>query len=756
VLVASVVQCYWRTNKRLQLIHFVFNLSQIAIAVTAARFSYYLLIGSLLARRQPLAMLVASGVYFLLNVIPVAIAISLTDGTPIRKTWREHYFWSFPYYLVGAAIAGTVHFLNRVAGWEISVMILPAIYAIYRSYRLYLGKLQDEKRHVEDMAGLHLRTIEALALAIDAKDHTTHAHLQRVRVYAMELAKDLKLSEDETEALRAASVLHDIGKLAVPEHIISKPGRLTPEEFEKMKIHPIVGAEILEQVKFPYPVVPIIRSHHEKWDGTGYPDGVKGEEIPIGARILAAVDCLDALASDRQYRRALPLDEAMAEVERQSGKSFDPRVVQALKSRYVELEQLAQQQEPDVRARLSTDVKISRGAPAAGFATESSVTDVPAPAPAPNGEAAPAAIAAETPRSRRASRRADFVSQISSARHEAQTLMEISSELGSSLSLDESLSVLAVRLRHLVPYDAIAVYIPSERVLVPRFVSGENFRLFSSLRIPVGEGLSGWVAENRSSIVNGNPSVESGYLNDPTKFSTLRSALSVPLETPKGVVGVLTLYRQEADAFNNEHLRIVQSIRWKLGVTIENALKYQTAEHSAVTDYLTGLPNARSLTVRLDEEISRCVRSGDSMAVLVCDLDGFKQINDRYSHLEGNRVLQRFAAGLREVCRGYDYVSRVGGDEFVLIMPGADRDAVNQIAERIRHVAGEAGTTVSEESMLSASVGAAFYPHDGVTGDELLAKADRVMYSRKRDHKMQSTPVPKSKRTPRRPQPDRA
>src|SRR6201998_4970018 len=180
------------------------------------------------------------------------------------------------------------------------------------------------------MASLHLRTIESLALAIEAKDHTTHDHLQRVRIYAMELAKDLGLSADETEALQAASVLHDIGKLAVPEHIISKPGKLTPEEFEKLKVHPIVGAEILEQVDFPYPVVPIVLAHHEKWDGSGYPHGLKGEEIPIGARILSAVDCLDALASHRPYRPALSLEEAMKVVASESGTSFDPRIVERL------------------------------------------------------------------------------------------------------------------------------------------------------------------------------------------------------------------------------------------------------------------------------------------------------------------------------------------------------------------------------------------------------------------------------------------
>ena len=162
--------------------------------------------------------------------------------------------------------------------------------------------------HAESLANLHMRTIEALALAIEAKDNTTHDHLRRVQVYAMEVGRELKLGDDDLEALRAAAVLHDIGKLAVPEYIISKPGKLSPEEFEKMKIHPVVGAEILEHVQFPYPVVPIVRAHHEKWNGSGYPFGLRGKDIPIGARILSAVDALDALASDRQYRRALPLD----------------------------------------------------------------------------------------------------------------------------------------------------------------------------------------------------------------------------------------------------------------------------------------------------------------------------------------------------------------------------------------------------------------------------------------------------------------
>jgi diguanylate cyclase (GGDEF)-like protein/putative nucleotidyltransferase with HDIG domain len=567
--------------------------------------------------------------------------------------------------------------------------------------------LEDEKRHVEEMASLHLRTIEALALAIEAKDQTTHDHLQRVRVYAVEVAKELGVSDDEMQAVHAAALLHDIGKLAVPEHIISKPGRLTLEEFEKMKIHPVVGAEILERVRFPYPVVPIVRAHHEKWDGTGYPAGLKGQEIPIGARILSAVDYLDALASDRQYRRALPLDEVMQRLGAESGKSFDPKVVDILKKRYVSLEKMAIAQfGAEVNPLLSTDVKVERGsAPAAGFENIS----------AKDGSG----------------HEANFLSSIAAARQEAQTLFELSQDLGASLSLGETLSVFSVKLRSLVPYDAIAIYVRRSEELIPEYVNGDNFRLFSSLRIPMGQGLSGWVAHNKKPIINGNPSVEPGYLNDPTKFSTLRSALAIPLEGLAGVIGVLALYRGERDAFTSDHLRILLAISSKMALAIENAVKYQQAESSATTDYLTGLPNARSLFLQLDRELARCKRDSSTLTVMVGDMDGFKQINDRFGHLEGNRVLRLFAQALKETCREYDYIARMGGDEFVVIAPGLPADASVKKASQLRDLAKQAGLEVCGEEILSLSVGQAMFPEDGEDAEELLAEADRRMYLEK-------------------------
>ncbi len=375
-----------------------------------------------------------------------------------------------------------------------------------------------------DMNALHLRTIETLALAIDAKDHTTHDHLQRVQLYATEVGKDLGLTAGELEALEAAAVLHDIGKLAVPESIISKPGKLTRAEFDKMKIHPVVGAEILERVEFPYPVVPIVRSHHERWDGSGYPDGLKGKEIPIGARILAAVDCLDALASDRQYRRALPLDQAMAKVASESGTSFDPAVVRALQARYQELEARAKADKPKSQPSLSTDIKVTRGsAPAAGFEAE--------------------------PQRKAPARSAVVRTRVLDAT--AGRVLEMPHAASSPVCAEEALAVASVRIQNLIGYDALAIFHSDGGALRPSFVTGESSRLLRSLAVPEGQGLVGWVAEVGKPILNGNPAVEPGF---DLAASSLSSALALPLTDSGHTIGVLALYRTEPDAFAGEEL----------------------------------------------------------------------------------------------------------------------------------------------------------------------------------------------------------
>ncbi|HTB19876.1 MAG TPA: HD domain-containing phosphohydrolase [Bryobacteraceae bacterium] len=521
---SMLVQCTWRTTARPKLKQTAFNISVLVIAVLVAAKVFEYSRGRF---PEPVSLgLLALG-YFCANTFPIAAIIGLTEGKRIFSVW-SNYRWTLAYYAVGASMAWVIGTLPHSIQWEFPIICLPLVYLVHRSNRTHLTQMEHERKHMQAINGLHLRTIEALALAIDAKDHTTHDHLQRVQLYAVEIGKDLGVSPQELEALTAAAVLHDIGKLAVPESIISKPGKLTRSEFEKMKIHPVVGAEILERVEFPYPVVPIVRSHHEKWDGSGYPYGLRGEEIPIGARILSVVDCLDALASDRQYRRALPLDEAMAKVASEAGTAFDPRVVRALQARYQELEARAKISEVPPQPPLSVDIKITRGAaPAAGFEAEA-----PAPAPAPRHPVAQA----------RANRR-----------NEGDSLPDMPAAGLCSLQWEEALTVASLRIRRIVSYDAIALFTCEDDFVRSTFVSGEDAAELESLTVRQGEGLVGWVAEVGKPILNGNPTVEPGYAKR-EGTAGLSSALALPLVSTGRVVGVVALYRRERDAFAAEEL----------------------------------------------------------------------------------------------------------------------------------------------------------------------------------------------------------
>jgi diguanylate cyclase (GGDEF)-like protein/putative nucleotidyltransferase with HDIG domain len=703
----GLVQSAWRSKPRPRLIQLLFNLANLAISISVANLVFHSHFAYSLGLRWPLLLAAAATTYFAVNTMSVSGIIAMTERRNPVQVWRECYLWSFPYYLLGALIAGGVSVINRWIGWQVAILVLPIVYWIYRSYRNYLDRLEAEKKHSEEIADLHLRTIEALSLAIEAKDHNTHDHLKRVQVYAIQLGKDLGLSATELNALRAAAMLHDIGKLAVPEQILSKPGRLTAEEFEKMKIHPVVGAEILDRVQFPYPVVPIVLAHHERWDGTGYPYGVSGEAIPIGARILSVVDCFDALASERPYRRALPPDEVMKHLLSESGTTFDPRVVKAIEKRYRELELLVGGSESTKGLFEIVPQVNSLVAPSAGFA------DVP--------------NAAEV-------RTTSFLASIVSARQEAQLLFELAQSLGNSLSLRETLSVVAVRLKAMIPYDLIVFYVCEQGKLIPRYLHGVDYDLFRSLEIPVGQGISGWVARHEKPIINGEPAVESKHLADPRRVSVLGSTLSIPLQGRDRVAGVLSLYLKEKQAFTKDHLRLLLAASSKLGLSVENALQYESAKDSASTDFLTGLPNARSIFAHLAAEVSHSERTGQPLAILLCDLDGFKTVNDHYGHLVGDKLLQEIAKKLRAICRDYDLVGRLGGDEFILILRESDATSFEEFVPRLKLAVQEASQTICGKSPVSASVGGAFYPQDGLTPEELLSEADRAMYESKDIH----------------------
>ena len=273
----------------------------------------------------------AAMAYFLVNSAAVAAAFALANRRPVFEVWHDNFLWSITSYVVGAVAAGiAVEVWQRIGQWEASLAFLPLCLS-YRTYRIYLDRIADEQRRVAEWTQLHRESTEVLARAIQAKDATGSTHIERVQYYAATLARRLDLSERDTQAVETAALLHDIGKLAVPEHILSKPGPLTAHERKKMQIHAQVGAEIVEAVAFPCPVAPLIRSHHERWDGTGYPAGLRGEDIPIGARILAVVDTFDAVTSDRPYRRSVSQKAALEILEREAGRGTRPHARQAFR-----------------------------------------------------------------------------------------------------------------------------------------------------------------------------------------------------------------------------------------------------------------------------------------------------------------------------------------------------------------------------------------------------------------------------------------
>jgi putative nucleotidyltransferase with HDIG domain len=371
------------------------------------------------------------------------------------------------------------------------------------------------------MSAVHLRTIQALAAAIEASDETTHAHLNRVETYAVALAEALGLRGSELEAVRTAALLHDIGKLAVPQHIISKPGKLTREEFERMKTHPVVGAEILERVQFPFPVAPVVRSHHEKWDGTGYPDGLRGTNIPVGARILAVVDCLDALASDRQYRRALPIDDAMDAVAAQAGTAFDPEIVALLKLHYRDLERSIASVIP-VPAQTVSRTTSNNAAPAAGYHMARS----------------------------RAQRR----------------LHSCEDPLRRPLSaLVDALAPIERRLHATVAYAAIVVLAREENRLLPIYARGLHAAELLHATAEVGRGLCGWVAEQGRSILNGNARVEPALRGCLPEFL---SATAIPIGGDC-TAGVVAIFSQESDAFSRDDLHLLTAGAAEMARVIE-------------------------------------------------------------------------------------------------------------------------------------------------------------------------------------------
>jgi len=700
--VSAWAQCTFRKKEHNPAHRTLFSMASLVVSVYGAGIVHSALGGTpgrleLWSGMAPLIAAVTT--YFLVNTLLVAAAIGLSTQTSVVKIWDRDFLWSAPGYFVGGAVAaGGIILLRTSSPWLLLLALAP-LYLTYRSYKTYIGRIEEEQLRVKETADLHLATIEALALAIDAKDQTSQSHIRRVQLYATALAQALEMPESHIQGVKTAALMHDIGKLAVPEHILSKPGPLTQEEFNKIRAHPKIGADIISAVPFPYPVAPLILSHHERWDGKGYPSGLKEDEIPLGARILAVVDCFDTLMSDRPYHGAMSLDAARALLQQEAGKALDPLIV----ATFIELL-------PSLQADAARVEQLS---------------------PRPRAElSAPRPLPAEPKK--------NVFDDIARAHREIYALYEIAQAMGTSLGLADTMALISGKLSNLVPYSCAALFLYDDDTesMRCRFATGVDAEVIQQVTVRTGEGLTGWVARNRRTLVNARPSadLEAAGLDPAT---TLQSALVCPLIFNDRFIGALAVYHVDAAFYRDDHRRLLDRVSEQTAAVISNAMVFEQTQEDSLTDPLTGLPNTRFLFMHLTRELARAGRLESEVALMVMDLDNFKYINDTYGHHVGDRALCEIARALRTAIRPYDICVRYAGDEFIVVLSGCGADEAEHKRQELQRGIDEAifEAWPGKQVTLGISVGAAVFPQDGESYEALLATADNRMYRDKAGRK---------------------
>jgi putative nucleotidyltransferase with HDIG domain len=522
VVLDALVISFWLDPRSQRTSKVLFNIAASAIAIRMASEAFFHLSGARpgLIGREDIAGLITpvfafALLYFLINTGLVARALAFERRQPAIRLWVQNFPGVSVNYFVGSSVAMLIVAYTDEVDLTVLSIIVPLLLVSYYTFRASMGRLDDANRHVAQMNDLYMSTIEALAMAVDAKDQITHGHIRRVQVFALELAKRLGVSEErQLNAIATAALLHDMGKLAIPEHILNKPGKLTPAEFDKMKRHADIGADLLTSVRFPYPVVPIVRHHHENWDGTGYPTGISGTDIPLGARILSVVDCFDALTSDRPYRPRLSVEDAFAIVRERRANMYDPLVVDTFIRTYAEIAPLAISAGQEARSLVET-----------------------ATTPATSQAKAPSSLA-----------------HIRTNAFESAILEQCARDVSKAGSIATLVQISAQCLRQLTPATVYALfeYDAAADQLTCRHCVGDEQHLIDGLTIKLGERVTGWSAANLRASANSDASLDLAQIA--SFFAPpLRSTICTPLVQGDRLVGVLSAYSSKANAFNESH-----------------------------------------------------------------------------------------------------------------------------------------------------------------------------------------------------------
>ena len=527
----------------------IFNVSAGSIAIWVGARVFRLFMPETPASSQleelllPVTLLAAS--YFAINSSLIAIAVGYERRVSPIDVWKNNFVWIGLNYVGGACVAMLLVTYRQQIDFTALSVIVPLLVITYLTFRTSLGRLEDANRHVAQVNSLYLSTIETLAMAVDAKDQITHGHIRRVQVYAVELAQRLGVNDDrQLKAIEAAALLHDMGKLAIPEHILNKPGKLTAAEFETMKRHAAIGADLLSSIRFPYPVVPIVRHHHENWNGKGYPTGISGTDIPLGARILAVVDCFDALNSDRPYRPRLDADEAFAILKDRRGTMYDPLVVDTFIAAYPEIADLAHTAGQHARTLMDASE------PLVGVAPTGPLEEIRASA-----------------------------ADSTALTHTREAILE-------AASTTDAMNALSQCVRQLTPSNVCAYfqYMPGADELVCVYASGDENRALMGLTIRPGERVSGWVAANKKTISNSDATLDLGETVTLLRPQP-RSTISAPvlLESNGELHGVITGYSSRVEPFSHRHVYAFEQLAEALSQHVAKVRPYPTRRLVAFT-----------------------------------------------------------------------------------------------------------------------------------------------------------------------------
>lgn len=551
----------------------------------------------------------------------------------------------------------------------------------------------EQKLESSSLAEVYRDTAEALACAIAAKDSFEQHHVKRVKAICELIGQALNLSENELDGIRIAALVHDVGKLGVPEYILLKPGPLDSEEFGRMRNHTTIGAKILERVSYPWNIADMVRHHHEKYDGSGYPDHLAGSDIPIGSRIISIAEVYDSLVSDRCYKSGWSHDQAVEHIKKLSGVHFDPDVVTAFLEVADQVNEINRLRKPVFDGGCSDTVTKDSGA-------------------------------------------AELIAQ---ANHELISLFEIAQTLSSTLELDEVLALLANKAKRLCNAVTCAVFLVDQthqRMLTARAAAGRWQEIVKGATVTIGKGVTGKAAAHISPYFgNFDPNDLTLGLNGHL-VSTYKSCLVAPISIFGQLLGTINLYADSPHAFSRDDLRTLAFVADTAALAIQNASAFEQVRDSAVRDPLTGLHNGRYLKTHLERELRRSSRRDEPLSVIGIDLENFKAVNDSFGHQKGDLVLKDAAAIFQAQLRDYDQVFRNGGDEFVVVLPGTPACEAARIADRIQQGIGSYAQQLTNSSApLGASVGIATYPDDAGDFETLLSAADAAMYRDKRARK---------------------